>query len=403
VVGQVENPLNLLDRFALVAPGQANPPDHVTVLIRATTAEFAGKTLPSGASVDIRNPDPRIASAMVLVLTTIGLLFIGLLAVAGFTVMAQRRLRALGMLGAIGASHRHIRLVLVANGAVIGAVGSLAGAVAGLAGWFAFASQLEPLVGHRIDRFQMPWLPLLAAVLLAILTAVYAAWWPAHAAARVPVVAALSARPAPPRPAHRFAALGGVLLLGGLVAARQTKPPLIIVGVLATALGLLLLAPVGIASLGRLARLAPLAPRLALRDLARYRARSSAALAAIALAVGIAAAVALGAAVSVSKAEVPTGGNLPANQVIVWLSPDALDDSVPSLTPAQADNARLRVNAIAAELHGTSVLPLQAVMDPNGPQGGGGIHNDEYGDHVFVCTGLRQPWAQLWPQLRHYD
>jgi hypothetical protein len=32
-----------------------------------------------------------------------------------------------------------------------------------------------------------------------------------------------------------------------------------------------------------------------------------------------------------------------------------------------------------------------------------GIHNDEYGDHVFVCTGLRQPWPQLWPQLRHYD
>ncbi|HEY2670859.1 MAG TPA: glycosyltransferase family 39 protein [Rugosimonospora sp.] len=32
-----------------------------------------------------------------------------------------------------------------------------------------------------------------------------------------------------------------------------------------------------------------------------------------------------------------------------------------------------------------------------------GIHNDEYGDHVFVCTGLRQSWPQLWPQLRHYD
>lgn len=31
------------------------------------------------------------------------------------------------------------------------------------------------------------------------------------------------------------------------------------------------------------------------------------------------------------------------------------------------------------------------------------IHNQEWGGHVYVCTGPRRPWAQLWPQLRHYD
>jgi putative ABC transport system permease protein len=371
VVGLIENPLNLSDRFALVAPGQAAPADRVTVLIRATAAQFAEKTLPDGVSVEIRSDDADTASVAVLLLATIGLLFVGLLAVAGFTVMAQRRLRALGMLGAIGASHRHIRLVLVANGAVIGVVGALAGAATGLAAWFALSPQLESLVGHRIDRFDLPWLPLLAAVLLAILTAVGAAWWPARAAARVPVVAALSARPAPARPAHRFTLLGAVLMLSGLgslVAAQQTKPPFIIGGALATSLGLLLLTPVAIAALGRLARLVPLAPRLALRDLARYRARSSAALAAIGLAMGIAATIALSAGVAVAKAAAPTGGNLPADQIIVWLSPDALNGPLPSLTPKQADNARLRVEAIAADLHARSVLPLQAAIDPNGPQ-----------------------------------
>ena len=376
VVGLVEYPLNLLDRFALVAPGQATPTDHVAVLIRATAAEFAAKALPDGVSVEIRSDEADTASVAVLVLATIGLLFVGLLAVAGFTVMAQRRLRALGMIGAIGASHRHIRLVLVANGAVIGVVGAFAGAAAGLAAWFALSPQLESLVGHRIDRFDLPWLPLLVAVLLAILTAVGAAWWPARAAGRVPVVAALSARPAPPRPARRFALLGGILVLGGLsslIAAQQAKVPFIIGGVLATALGLLLLAPAGIAVLGLLARLAPLAPRLALRDLARYRARSSAALAAIGLAMGIAAAIALSAGVSVAKAAVPTGGNLPADQIIVWLSQEALNGPVPTTTPAQADNARLRVDAIAVDLHATSVLPLQAAVDPNGPQERGGL------------------------------
>jgi hypothetical protein len=32
-----------------------------------------------------------------------------------------------------------------------------------------------------------------------------------------------------------------------------------------------------------------------------------------------------------------------------------------------------------------------------------GIHNIEWGGHVYVCTGPRQPWGQLWPKLRNYD
>jgi hypothetical protein len=32
-----------------------------------------------------------------------------------------------------------------------------------------------------------------------------------------------------------------------------------------------------------------------------------------------------------------------------------------------------------------------------------GIHNVEWGGHVYLCTGLREPWGQMWPRLRHYD
>jgi hypothetical protein len=32
-----------------------------------------------------------------------------------------------------------------------------------------------------------------------------------------------------------------------------------------------------------------------------------------------------------------------------------------------------------------------------------GIHNQEWDGHVYVCTGLRHPWAQPWPGLRHYS
>jgi hypothetical protein len=30
------------------------------------------------------------------------------------------------------------------------------------------------------------------------------------------------------------------------------------------------------------------------------------------------------------------------------------------------------------------------------------IHNQEWGGHVYLCTGPRHPWAQTWPRLRNY-
>ena len=32
---------------------------------------------------------------------------------------------------------------------------------------------------------------------------------------------------------------------------------------------------------------------------------------------------------------------------------------------------------------------------------GAGIRNQEWGGHVYVCTGLKRPWGQTWPLLRH--
>ncbi|WP_433202348.1 FtsX-like permease family protein [Dactylosporangium sp. CS-047395] len=370
VVGVVENPLDLAESFALAAPGQlGDAAVRVDGLLRVPHEEYTAKARPDGVSTQRRNEESDPATVGVLVLATIGLVFVGLLSVAGFHVMAQRRLRALGMLGAIGASHRHIRLVLLANGLVIGAAGAVAGAVAGVAVWAALGPVFEPLLGHRIDRFDLPWGPLLIAVVLATATAVVAAWWPARSAARIPVVAALSARPALPRPAHRFALAGVVVLAAGMTAlylAQQTRAPYIVGGVLLTALGLLLLAPIGVATIGVLARHAPLAPRLAMRDLARYRARSGAALAAIALAIGIAAMVALGSAVTVARNAAPTGGTIPADQLIVWLAASGMTGPVPSVSAPELEALRKQADTIAADLHAT-VLPLAGGVDLSQP------------------------------------
>jgi putative ABC transport system permease protein len=383
VVGLVENPLDLRDRFALLAPGQALPADHLVALFRGNGPTGVGL-------VEVRGGDSGTAVA-VLALATVALLFVGLLAAAGFTVTAQRRMRALGVLGAIGASHRHIRLVLIAGGGVVGVIGALTGTVVGLAAWFTFAPGLEPFVAHRVDRLDLPWPAVVAAVLLAVATAVTSAWLPARTASRVPIVAALAARPVRPRPTRRFAVVGAVSIVVGLVclvAARQRAPALVVAGILAVGVGILLLAPVGIAAVGPLARRAPLTSRIALRDLARYRARSSAALAAIALAVGIASAIALTAGVAVAKAQAPTGGNLPADHLAIWLSDEGAVGPVPVLSPAQEAGARARVDAIAADLGATSVLPLRAAADPDGPAQQGGRDAVQFGlPHAKTVNG----------------
>ncbi|WP_433306174.1 FtsX-like permease family protein [Actinoplanes sp. CA-030573] len=379
VVGTVENPYNLLDAFALVAPGQLGSPQRVNVLVAATPAQFAAASRPANADIQVRGSgDGTDPAYVVLILATIGLLFVGLLATAGFTVLAQRRLRSLGMLAAVGARHRHLRLVVLADGALVGIVAALAGGALGLAAWFLVAPRLETTVQHRIDRFDLPWLPLLLALVLAVVTAVGAAWWPARAAARVPVVVALSSRPPQPRPAHRFALAGVVLLAGGLVTLGFQDPdrPLVdIGGIVATAAGVLLLAPLLIATLAPIARACPVAARVALRDLARFRARSGAALAAISMAVGIAAAVIIGAGASVQAS--PSGGNLPDDELIVWLTPGKTMGPVPKLDNVQLARVRSAISSITAALPGGTSLPMLGALSPGAPdisddQGGSG-------------------------------
>jgi len=58
---------------------------------------------------------------------------------------------------------------------------------------------LRALHAIRIDRLDLPWGLIAAAGLLAVVGACAAAWWPARAIARLPVVLTLSGRPPRPR------------------------------------------------------------------------------------------------------------------------------------------------------------------------------------------------------------
>jgi putative ABC transport system permease protein len=331
VTGIVQNPQSLLDEFALVAPGQVSQPSQVTVLFNAPAGKNAAASLGSLSQYVVTRHDavasnPLNPETIVLALATVGMLLIALVAVGGFTVLAQRRLRSLGMLGALGATDRNVRLVVRINGVLVGIVGAVTGAVLGLAVWLAYRPRLESSAHHLIGPFQLPWIVIGPAIALAVVATYFAASRPARSITRIPIVAALSGRPAPPKQVHRSALPGvalfviaaALLSFSGKSNGNGGGALELILGIVLLIVAIILLAPFFLVILGRLGRRAPIAVRLALRDLARYRARSGSALSAISLGVFIAALVCVLTAQRYGNVLDYAGPNVASNQIIVY-------------------------------------------------------------------------------------
>ena len=372
VVGIVENPRKLSDEFALVSPSTLAAPDYATVLTDADEglidSLFESQGERSAVVSGKRRGDDQPVDTMFAMFSvaTVFLLLASLVAAAGFAVVAQRRLRQLGMLTAVGATQKHVRLVLLWNGVVVGTIAAVVGTSVGLALWIAFAPTLESAIDHRVDRLSLPWGLLAATVVLAVLGATAAAWWPGRTVARLPVMLALSGRPPKPRPIRHSAIAAAALIaigIGCLALSHRDSAPLLVAGIVATILGCLLLGPPAIRIFSGVAGRVSIAPRLALRDLARYQARSGAALAAITLALGIAATFVVVASAEEAKsaAEPP---NLSDRQVRVYMGPRAWE-LIPFQTPAQLERSAARARQLAARLEGGTLLTLNNALAPD--------------------------------------
>jgi putative ABC transport system permease protein len=329
VVGTVANPQDTLDEFALVRPGQLSAPTQATVLFDApgVPASKIGANVETPSLVANNNTlNPEFFSYAAV---TLGMLLIALVGAGGFTVLAQRRLRAIGMLGAQGATDRNIRLVVQVNGVVVGVVGAVTGFVLGVIAWLIYRPHVESSAHHQIGMFQLPWAVIGAAMVLAVVATYLAARRPARTVALVPIVTALAGRPGPPKAVSRISLPVGVALLvvaffllgvaggasngGGLGQA--------VLGLVLIAVAVVLLAPFSLALLARIGGLAPIAIRLALRDMARYRARSGSMLGAISLAVLAAMTICIlsaGRYGGVGGTLDYAGPNLTPNQLIVY-------------------------------------------------------------------------------------
>jgi putative ABC transport system permease protein len=212
--------------------------------------------------------------------------------------------------------------------------------------------------------FALPWFVVVAAMVLAAVAAYVAASRPARAITKVPIVQALSGRPAPPRQIRRSALPGIVflvaafLLLGYSGSANNGNgsggTPELLFGIILLIPGLILLAPFLLSLTARLGRHAPLAARLALRDLARYRARSGSALAAISLAVLIAVIVVLAAASRYGNVLDYAGPNLASNQLALRATPP------PGGSQILAPNGKVRIQKASASAKAATPKELNA-------------------------------------------
>ncbi len=210
-----------------------------------------------------------------------------LLAGPAFAVGERRARRHLALMSATGASPADLRRVILAQGTVFGALAALIGV--GLSIPFsALLTWVIPQFTARVTfgPFDVYWVMVSAAGLLGAIASMAAAFLPARAASRVDVVAVLAGRSGQSRQRLGLPLVGGViygigLLIVLILGTKQDGEVKVAAGTLLLVAGALMLIPAVLGWVGRLGKWLPLPLRLAARDSARQRSRTTPAVAAI--------------------------------------------------------------------------------------------------------------------------
>lgn len=302
VVGIVENPMYLADRLVLFDPNAVEfvPEDAATWLIGlpegsdpqaivdAATDPATGAQefyLQSRTSSRIGMMGGDTQSATILILGSLALVEASLIASAAFAVSIRRRQRELGLLAATGATPRQLAGTVVAEAAILGLIACLAGVIVGLLGAFALYQWLDELTQRRNGPLIVDFGGAAGPFAIGFLAAMLAAIVPARTVARVPVLLALSGRRPPEAKSRRTLGIGlaavglaGTMTVAGASmrnAGSDISVLLLIGGAVLSTLGFGACGPWLLEHLERVAVRLPLAGRIAFRDTARARSRSS--------------------------------------------------------------------------------------------------------------------------------
>ncbi len=377
VVGLVENPTDLGDEFAL-APDlaalgldQASIATQFWVDARPSDVTFPGavdniSVESSGGDLPV---DTRTAlTLLVNVVTLLALLEATLLAGAGFAILARRRARQFGLLGAIGAGPAQLRRAAAMGGVIVGLVGSTAGVAVGLAAVALVVPRLEGRVGHRID-LAAPWWTVAPTAVLAVVAAGLAARWPTRRLSTEPVARSLAAARPRATPAGRsaavgvaLAAVGAILLVAGTA---RLSPGPAVAGLIIAPVGVLLATPAVVAAVARLGAVLPLPARLAARALGRQRARSAAVVAALLLALGLPVGL-VAVTTSIDRQRASELPNLTPELAIAWL-PGADDPLIEIPADLDAGAATDAAAALGAAAPTARIAPIEVAVEPGGP------------------------------------
>lgn len=244
------------------------------------------------------------SAALLAAIIAIGVAFVlfevVLLAGAAFAVTARQQQRGLAVIASVGGDRRALIRVVTGAGVAIGLLGGIAGTAVGLAAGTIAMAVTANGSATQFYGWHFPFLAVGLAVGIAVLAGWLSALLPARAAAKADVLAALrgSRKPVPGRRRTPVLGLvviaagaattligGGVLAAGALASIDETGRGLaiglLVAGPLLMQIGALLAVRLVLAGIARLTVPLGVGLRLAARDLARNRARSVPAVAAI--------------------------------------------------------------------------------------------------------------------------
>ncbi|GAA4074278.1 ABC transporter permease [Nonomuraea soli] len=263
------------------------------VLSRAVIMDPPDETSRSGYA-----PGYALGSALAVFMVVLEVV---LLAGPAFTVGLRRRRDELATIAAQGASKRHLRMIVLADGLLLGGLGAIAGGLLGVV----LALVGTPFVarlGTPLGPPEVPWAQVLAVVALGLVSGVCAAIAPAVQVGRE----SRSARRKAGKPV-----LGVVLIGLGLAATvlilqgdaifgfgswewRALTDVLVVAASVVVVLGVIALMPWLVVRSGRAARRLPMVLRLPVRDASRHRVRTASAAAAVMAVTAAALAFAIG-------------------------------------------------------------------------------------------------------------